>query len=100
MKRLLAAQYFCEETWQKQMSEMLYGVSGSDPVTFISIALLLAIIALVACWLPAHRAAQVDPQGLARGRDRRRQGRLEYFRHDIGVEKDHSASSQALFRGA
>ncbi len=61
LKRLLASNYFSERGWQRQMAEMLYGVSGTDPVTFVSIAGLLVIIALFACWLPARRAASVDP---------------------------------------
>jgi predicted permease len=61
LKRLLASQYFAEAAWQRQMAEQLYGVTGSDPLTFAVIAGLLTIVALAACWLPARKAAQVDP---------------------------------------
>jgi ABC-type antimicrobial peptide transport system permease subunit len=43
------------------MKDFLFGVEPSDPLTFGVIALLLTIVALVACWIPAHRATKVDP---------------------------------------
>jgi putative ABC transport system permease protein len=43
------------------MATMLFEVRATDPTTFGLIALLLAAVALVACWIPARRAAKVDP---------------------------------------
>jgi len=43
------------------LSSLLYGVAAWDPITFASIATLIAVVAFLACWLPARRAARVDP---------------------------------------
>ncbi|HEX3187484.1 MAG TPA: FtsX-like permease family protein, partial [Pyrinomonadaceae bacterium] len=59
--RLLNSEYFDADSWQQKMKGQLYGVTLSDPLTLIVIALLLSLVALIACWLPARRAAKVDP---------------------------------------
>jgi ABC-type lipoprotein release transport system permease subunit len=43
------------------MSGMLYGVKAHDPLTFIAVALLLAVVALTAALVPARRATRVAP---------------------------------------
>jgi predicted permease len=43
------------------LRSLLFGVSPADPVTFMAVPLLLVFVALLACWLPARRAANVDP---------------------------------------
>jgi putative ABC transport system permease protein len=43
------------------MSSLLFGISATDPATFALAALLLAALALLACYLPARRAVKVDP---------------------------------------
>jgi putative ABC transport system permease protein len=43
------------------LGTLLYGVGASDPATFVSTAALLAAVALLACVIPAARAARVDP---------------------------------------
>lgn len=45
----------------KMAGKYLYGISGLDPVTFTLIPATLALVALVACWLPARRATKVNP---------------------------------------
>src|SRR5690242_10587598 len=43
------------------LSSELYGVSAADPLTFGSVALIVAFVALLACYIPASRAMHVDP---------------------------------------
>ena len=43
------------------LNSMLFGVTARDPVTFVVVAILLTVVALLACYIPARRAARVDP---------------------------------------
>jgi ABC-type lipoprotein release transport system permease subunit len=48
------------------LASMLYGVQPHDPVTFAGMSLLLASVALLACYIPARRATQADPTTVLR----------------------------------
>jgi predicted permease len=48
------------ESWIN-LSQMLYGINPTDPMTYGVTAALLTLVALIACWIPARRATKVDP---------------------------------------
>ena len=43
------------------LKSVLYGVDATDPTTFVGVTLLLTLVAMLACWIPALRASRVDP---------------------------------------
>ena len=49
------------------LAQVLFGITATDPLTFAAVALLLAIAAFFACWIPARRATKVDPMIALRG---------------------------------
>jgi predicted permease len=57
----VAAGLLCALLMTRLMSSLLYGVSSTDPAIFLGAALLVTIVATIACYLPARRAVRVDP---------------------------------------
>ena len=45
----------------REMSSMLVGIKATDPVTFVTMAVVFFVIAATSCWVPARRAANLDP---------------------------------------
>jgi putative ABC transport system permease protein len=43
------------------MATLLFGVGARDPMTFVGVGVLLALVSVIACYIPARRAMRVDP---------------------------------------
>jgi ABC-type antimicrobial peptide transport system permease subunit len=57
----IGAGLLCGLLMTRFMSSLLYGVSSTDPTTFLGATLLVTVVATVACFLPARSAVRVDP---------------------------------------
>ena len=57
----VAVGLFASAALTRLMTQLLFDVSASDPMTFVAIALILVVVAVVACLLPALRATKIDP---------------------------------------
>jgi putative ABC transport system permease protein len=51
----------CALALSRLMSAVVYGITASDPLTFVGVSLLLACVALLACYIPARRVMRIDP---------------------------------------
>ena len=53
--------------WLTQLlASLLFGIEPADPLTFLAVPALLTLVTLSACWLPARRAAHLDPLAVLR----------------------------------
>ena len=48
------------------LSSFLYGIRPHDTMTFTIVPIFLAVVSLIACWVPARRATRIDPQSALR----------------------------------
>jgi len=57
----LAAGFVAARALSQTLGGILYGVATTDPATYGLVALVLTMIAVAACWIPARRAVRIDP---------------------------------------
>ena len=50
----------------RTMKNLLYGIAATDPTTYAGVAMLLTLVGLMACWIPARRASRLDPIAVLR----------------------------------
>jgi ABC-type antimicrobial peptide transport system permease subunit len=50
----------------RTMAGLLFGMSPSDPITFVGVPVVLALVVMAATWLPARRAARLEPMSALR----------------------------------
>jgi putative ABC transport system permease protein len=62
----IMAGIFFAATGASMMSSLLYGVQPHDPIVFVGVAVILQLVAVLASWIPAMRAARVDPMAALR----------------------------------
>ena len=63
----LALGLVCAAGATRLLSHLVFGIGTTDPATFASVAVLLAIVAVAACYIPARRATRIDPVQALRG---------------------------------
>jgi putative ABC transport system permease protein len=51
----------CALAAARALNGLLFGVSNTDPLTFVIVTAFLIIVEVIACWIPARRATKVDP---------------------------------------